>query len=123
MDPRQELEQLDREWADDVELHRLAASKRKAAVLAGLGMLLGFGLIIFGILFDYFITTATLEYYYGGWVHFLSVLGLVIVVSSIIIMKRSNEPLKKYKAAKLIYNLRRDETLEEVRRQSQRDGR
>ncbi len=114
MDPKTELEQLDRDWANNNELRELVAHKQKRAAVAWIAMMVGFGLVILGAWMNDAGGNARLARRLEPWMFTALAVGTCTVVISLWLMMRNGRYVRSYNELQMKYEIQRAELLQEI---------
>ena len=114
MNPKDELETLDRRWVEESGFHRFAARRQTLGAIAWMAMMAGLGLVILGLWLNDLGEDAQLERMLHPWPFISVVLGVVVVLGSLFFMVQNNRHIRAYCTKKLDYESRREDLLQEI---------
>lgn len=114
MNPEQELQELDKEWIENEELHKAAHRFNVLGAKAWFGMMGGFGLLVLGLWMDQLGQDARLERMLWPWPLVCIVIGIIGVFVSLGIMIYTGRRLRTCNEKRFEYEMRRAELLREI---------
>jgi len=114
MNPEQELQELDKAWTQNRELHESARRLNVSGTKAWFGMMGGFGLVVLGLWMDQLGEDARLERMLWPWPVVCIVIGIFGVFVSLGIMIYTGRRLRAYNEKAVEYEIRRAELLREI---------
>ena len=114
MNPREELEVLDRQWVENTGLHESVAHHSKLGTISWLVMMAGFGLVFLGLWMNDLGEDVRLERLLQPWMITSTVSGVCVVIGALVFMIRNGRHIREYNEARMSYEYRREELLQEI---------
>lgn len=114
MNPKHELEILDRQWGAEIELHRFAARRQTLGAMAGVALMAGPGFVLLGLWLNDLGEEARLERMLHPWPFGSVVLGVLVVLGAAIFMVQNDRHIWAYDTGKPDDTSQREELLQEI---------